>query len=303
MEMNSVQGKYFDTINSITAPCETAILQEAMDRCRYYNDLLSKTVPGSDVWNCNHAEGKPVIVSDHTVRILELALEMHRNSGGAFNMAIGKAIGLWHFTDGSAVLPDAEALAAAVRDADCSQIRLEGNTVTLPPALQIDLGGIAKGYIADRIADELREKGVKSALLNFGGNIVTVGARPDGEPWMIGLQTPGASRGKKFWAYVPCVDGTLVTSGIYERSFEKDGVLYHHILDPRTGWPVQNRVLTVTAVAKDSLLADAITTALFVLGPEQGFRLAQYYGVQAVYLQRDGEVSYSPGLDLTFVKG
>ena len=173
----------------------------------------------------------------------------------------------------------------------------------MPPQLQIDLGGIAKGYIADRIADELREKGVKSALLNFGGNIVTVGTRPNGEPWMVGLQTPGADRGKKFWAFVPCVDGTLVTSGIYERSFEKDGVLYHHILDPRTGWPVQNNVLTVTAVSKDSLLADAITTALFVLGPEQGFHLARYYGVQAVYLLRNGEVSYSPDLDLTFVKG
>lgn len=301
--MNTVDGRYFDTYNTITAPCERALLQEAMDQCRFYNDLLSKTVPGSDVWNCNHAEGAPVDVSGHTERILALALEMHRNSGGAFNIAIGSAANLWHFTDGTAILPDAEKLAAAVARADCSQIRLEGSQVTMPPETQIDLGGIAKGYIADRIADYLRERGVASALLNFGGNIVTVGNRPDGKPWSVGLQTPGAERGKKYWAYVPCSDGTLVTSGIYERSFEKDGVIYHHILDPRTGWPVQNNVLTVTAVAKDSLLADAITTALFVLGPENGFKLARYYGVQAVYFLRDGEIRYSPELELTFVKG
>ena len=301
--LNTVSGKYFDTFNTISAPCDQEILQRAMDRCQYYNDLLSKTVPGSDVWNCNHAEGKPVVVSDHTARILSLALEMNRNSGGAFNIAIGEAIGLWHFTDGTAILPDPEKLAAAVRKADCTKIRLEGNTVTLPADLQIDLGGIAKGYIADRIADELREAGVFCALLNFGGNVVTVGTKPDGSPWTVGLQTPGGERGKDFWAYIPSADGTLVTSGVYERSFMKDGVLYHHILDPRTGWPVQNDILTVTAVAKDSLLADAITTALFVLGPNPGFQLAAYYGVQCVYLRRNGKVSFTPGMDITFVKG
>ena len=299
--VNQVQGLYFDTVNTITAPCDRALLQAAMDRCRYYNDLLSKTVPGSDVWNCNHAQGRTTRVSGHTARILKTALEMHRDSGGAFNIALGGATALWHFTDGAAELPDPDALAEAAAHADCSRIRLEGNDVTMPPDMRIDLGGIAKGYIADRIADELRGCGVTSALLNFGGNVVTVGNRPDGTPWRIGLQTPGAERGRSFWAYVPCSDGTLVTSGVYERSFEKDGVLYHHILDPRTGWPVRNDVLTVTAAAKDSLLADAITTALFVLGPEQGFQLAQYYGVQAVYLLRGGELRYSPGLALTLV--
>ena len=298
--MHSVSGKYFDTINTITAPYEEGILQTAMDRCAYYNNLLSKTVPGSDVWNCNHAGGKPVEVSQHTAKILALALEMNKNSGGAINIAIGNAIALWHFTDGSAIIPDPTALKDATQKADCSRIRLEGHTVTVPAEMQIDLGGIAKGYIADRIADELRAAGVKHALLNFGGNIVTVGTKPDGAPWRIGLQTPGGERGKDFWAYVPSVDGTLVTSGVYERSFEKDGVLYHHILDPRTGFPVQNDILTVTAICKDSLLADAITTALFVLGPDLGFRLAAYYGVSAVYLRRNGQVAYTPGLDLAF---
>ena len=205
-------------------------------------------------------------------------------------------------TDGTAVLPDPEKIKEAIARADCSRITLEGNTVTLPEGIEIDLGGIAKGYICDCIADYLRAHGVTSALLNFGGNIVTIGNRPDGEPWTIGLQLPSGERGKEFWAAVKSNDNTLVTSGIYERSFKLNGITYHHILDPRTGWPVQNHVLTVTAITKSSLLADAISTALFVLGPEKGLGLAQEYGVSAVYLRDDGKVFYDPNLDIVFVK-
>ena len=302
LAMNQVRGDYFDTFNTITSPAPQEVLQAAMDECAYYNKLLSKTVPGSDVWRINHNRGEPVTVSEHTRTILEMALEMNRASEGAFNIAIGPAIALWHFTDGTAVLPDPEKLMEAVKRADCSRICLEENTVTVPEEVEIDLGGIAKGYICDCIADSLRARGVTSALLNFGGNVVTVGNRPDGQPWTIGLQRPSGERGKEFWAAVKSSDNTLVTSGIYERSFQLNGMTYHHILDPRTGWPVQNHILTVTAVTKSSLLADAITTALFVLGPEKGLALAQKYGVSAVYLRDDGKVFFDPDLDIVFVK-
>ena len=300
--MNQVSGDYFDTINTITAPAPPDLLQSAMDECVFYNNLLSKTVPGSDVWKLNHNHGEPMEVNDHTRNILEMALEMYRESEGAFNIAVGPAIALWHFTDGTAVLPDPEKIKEAIGRADCSRIVLEGNTVTVPEGVEIDLGGIAKGYICDCIADYLRAHGVTSALLNFGGNIVTIGNRPDGEPWTIGLQLPSGERGKEFWAAVKSSDNTLVTSGIYERSFKLNGITYHHILDPRTGWPVQNHILTVTAITKSSLLADAISTALFVLGPEKGLSLAQKYGVSAVYLRDDGKVFYDPNLDIVFVK-
>ena len=302
LSMNQVSGDYFDTFNTITAPASVELLQRAMDECIYYNKLLSKTVPGSDVWRINHNQGKPVEVSDHTRRILEMALEMNRSSDGAFNIAVGPAVALWHFTDGTAVLPDRDQLKAAIARADCSRIVLDGNTVFVPDDVEIDLGGIAKGYICDCVADYLRANGVASALLNFGGNVVTIGNRPDGKPWTIGLQRPSGERGKEFWAAVKSCDNTLVTSGIYERSFTLNGVTYHHILDPRTGWPVQNHILTVTAITKSSLLADAITTALFVLGPEKGLSLAEKYGVSAVYLRDDGKVFYDPKLDIVFVK-
>ncbi len=300
--VEQVEGFYFDTVNTIAADCGREVLQDALDRCAFFNELLSKTVPGSDVWNCNHAQGRPTRLSEHTAKILAMALELYRASDGAFNVALGGAPALWRFKDAEPALPDPAALAEAVSRADCSGIRLEGDTVTLPPGAQIDLGGIAKGYIADRVADFLREAGVKNALLNFGGNIVTVGKRPDGEPWRVGLQTPGAARGS-FWAWLPCADGTLVTSGVYERGFVRDGELYHHVLDPRSGMPVQNGVLSVTVAARDSMLADGLATALLVLGPEKGFPLARRCGAEAVFFLRGGEVRYSPGLALGFVKG
>ena len=299
---NTVRGFYFDTQNTISACCDTAVLEAVMQRCGFYNDLLSKTVPGSDVWRINHAEGAPVRVSAHTLKILHTAMRVNEASGGAFNIAVGPAVALWRFKEETPHLPDRQALAAAIGQADMQGIVLGEETVTVPPTVQIDLGGIAKGYIADCIAGELREKGVKSALLNFGGNVVTIGNKPDGSPWMIGLQTPGGERGKAFWAAVKSADGTVVTSGAYERGFDMDGVRYHHILDPRTGWPVQNGLLTVTTCTQSSLLADALTTAMFVLGVEEGLRLAHRFGVQAVFLFRDGKATYTQGLDIVLVR-
>jgi thiamine biosynthesis lipoprotein len=300
--LHTVRGFYFDTENTISAYCDAALLEAAMRRCSDYHNLLSKTTPGSDVWRINHAEGAPTPVSAHTLNILRTAAQVSQASGGAFNIAVGPAIALWRFKDTAPHLPDPQALAEAIARADYTQIALDETSVTVPATMQIDLGGIAKGYIADCIAAELREQGVASALLNFGGNVVTIGTKPDGSPWSIGLQTPDGERGKAFWAAVKSVDGTVVTSGVYERGFEIDGVRYHHILDPRTGWPVQNGLLTVTACTQSSLLADALTTAMFVLGPQAGMHLAHQFGVQAVFLSRDGTVTYTQGMDLVLVQ-
>jgi len=291
-----VSSKYFDTFNTISAYCDERLLQEAMDQCAFYNALLSKYVEGSDVWRINHAGGEPVAVSPHTMTILKTAAEINRTSGGAFNIAVGAAVRLWRFTSGEAKIPDEASLKAAISNADCSKIRLEGDTVTVPAGMEIDLGGIAKGYIADQIAVFLKERGVRSGVLNFGGNVVTLGNKPDGSPWMVGLQSPFEERGKVCWAAVPCSDASVVTSGIYERGFSAGGVWYHHIVDPRTGWPVQNGVDCVTVCAGSSLLADGLTTALFVLGPEEGMKLAERFDVQAVYLERGGKITYSAGL-------
>lgn len=300
--MNSVEGVYFDTINTINAYCEESLLQEAMDRCSFYNALLSKTIEGSDVWKINHAGGKPVLVGNDTMKILKTAAEISDASGGAFNIAVGSAVNLWKFTSGEARIPDEASLKASISNADCSKIALEGDIVTIPSGMEIDFGGIAKGYIADRIADFLRERGVLHAILNFGGNVVTLGGKLDGTPWNVGLQYPFGEHGQKCWATVPCSDESVVTSGIYERGFYSGGVWYHHIVDPRTGWPVQNGVECVTVCAKNSFLADGLTTAMFVLGPAEGLQLANRFHVQAVYLEQGWKISYTAGLNFAILE-
>lgn len=299
--MNSVTAEYFDTVNTISAYCDDALLTDAMAQCERYNALLSKTVPGSDVWNINHANGEQATVSEHTVSILSLAREVAEASGGAFNIALGKLASLWRFTSGEARVPSAEEISAALENTDCTLIEVGCDWVRVPSGMQIDLGGIAKGYIADRVADYLRERGIDSALLNFGGNVVTIGNRADGKPWSVGLQTPGGATGRDFWGAVECSNGSVVTSGVYERGFDIGGVRYHHILDPRTGYPVQNRLVSVTAVGPDSLVADALTTAMFVLGIEEGAKLGERFGLEFVFLDRDGCAYKSPALRLTLV--
>ncbi len=215
---------------------------------------------------------------------------------------MGQAVDLWKAAAETAGIINDDELKAVIRQAGCSEILVEGNTVQAPPKLQIDLGGIAKGYIADQVANYLRQRNVNNAMLNFGGNIVTVGSKLDGSRWKIGLQNPFGIRGKDFWAFVESQDSTVVTSGIYERGFEIKGKWYHHILDPRTGYPVNNDLLTVTVSATNSMLADALATALFVLGADKGILLAEKFGVDAVFLEKGGKVTFTKGLNITFVK-
>jgi thiamine biosynthesis lipoprotein len=199
-------------------------------------------------------------------------------------------------------VPAEDQIAKALAGADLAAIHISGQKVQLPKGVRIDLGGIAKGYICDKVAERLRECGVKSALLNFGGNVVTVGARPDGSPWRVGLQLPQGQAGKDFFAVVESVNGTVVTSGVYERGFDADGVRHHHILDPRSGYPVQNGLVSVTVTGTGSLMADGLATAAFVLGRAEGQRLAASYGYQCVFRMDDGSVGFTPGLPITVVR-
>ena len=296
-----IEFKYFNTYNTITAFCPQELLQEAVLLCGRFENLLSKTVEGSDVWRINHACGAGTEISEDTMTILRTAEQVSHASGGAFNIAIGDAVSLWRFTDGSRMLPDPDALAVAVHHADYTKISLSGHTVTVPDGMKIDLGGIAKGYITDRVADFLRDRGVQSALLNFGGNVVTVGGKPDGTPWSVGLQRPFAVTGEDFFAVILSRDSTIVTSAVYERGFNLGGKRYHHILDPRSGYPVENDVVAVTLFGKDSLLADALSTACFVLGIRDGSALATRFRMEFLFIDRDGKIYRSASLPLQYL--
>jgi len=293
-------GFYLDTVITLTAYVDdAAVLTDALAECGRYERLLSRTVEGSDVWRVNHAGGKPVEVSDDTIVLLQTARQVSEFSGGAFDVTIAPVSTLWDFTSGAAVVPDTDAIAkaAALVDYTRMDVDVEGNTVTLPEGMMIDLGGIAKGYIADEVKQYLMDRGVESAVLSFGGNIVTIGLKPDGSPWKVGIQDIDRPTGEYMLVSLS-YGGSTVTSGIYERGFESDGVYYHHILDPNTGWPIQNRLASVTIFSDSSMWGDALATAAFALGPEDGMALIEEInGAEAVFISRDRSVSATSGAD------
>ena len=296
-------GFFFDTVITMRVYTDNdALLDEALEACQYYDALLSKTSEVSDVWKLNHAGGSRVSVSDETREILEKAIDYSRLSDGAFDVTVEPCVALWDLSAQPPVLPDAAALAQAAEKVDWTQIDLDEDGVMLPDGVTIDLGAIAKGYITDKIAQLLRRGGVTSGYLNFGGNVYVIGAKPDGSPWNIGIQDPKGVQQQSIVGAVPITDKAVVTSGIYERGFDLDGVRYHHILDPATGWPTQNELAGVTIVTDNAFDADALSTTLFTLGTERGMALAQSLpGVEAVFIDRDNNVSYTPGLEGVFI--
>ena len=289
-------GFYLDTVITLTAYVDDAtVLNEALAECGRYEQLLSRTVEGSDVWRINHAGGQPVEVSNETLEILDVARQVSERSGGMFDVTIAPVSTMWDFTSGAAVVPDAGAIAAAATLVDYTKVKTDDGLVTLPEGMMIDLGGIAKGYIADAVKGYLAERGVESAVLSFGGNIVTIGLKPDGSPWKVGIQDIDKPTGEYMLVSLN-YGGSTVTSGIYERGFESGGVYYHHILDPNTGWPVQNELASVTIFSDSSMWGDALATAAFSLGTEAGTRLIEGIdGVEAVFIARDRSVSATSG--------
>lgn len=295
-EKQSAVGFYLDTVVMLTAyGCDQSLLNDALEACGRYERLLSRTIEGSDVWRINHAAGAAVEVSEDTVEILETARRVSELSDGAFDATIAPVSTMWDFTSGKAALPDAAALAEAAEKVDFRRVLIDGNRVTLPEDMMIDLGGIAKGYIADAVKRCLADRGVKSAVLSFGGNIVAIGLKPDGSPWKIGIQDIDRPTGE-YMLVAKNFGGSTVTSGIYERGFEVNGEYYHHILDPDTGWPVQNELASVTIFSDSSMWGDALATAAFALGVEEGTALIEGLdGVEAVFIARDRSVTYTSG--------
>ena len=265
-ERISQVGFYLDTVITLSAYTEDVqALKDALEECGRYEQILSRTVEGSDVWRINHANGAPVEVSDDTAAILRCALDIARKTGGAFDVTIAPASTLWDFTSGEAVLPDADEIAKAAALVDWTRLTLDGNTVTLPEGMMIDLGGIAKGYIADQVKAYLEKRGISGAQ----------GA------YMLKARNTG---------------GSTVTSGIYERGFDLDGVRYHHLLSAETGWPVQNSLASVTIFSESSMEGDALSTAAFVLGETDGVNLIESLdGIEAVFITRDRQVIQTSG--------
>lgn len=285
-----------------------SVITDAFKICDQYEKILSKTKEGSDIYAINHSGGKPVEVNPETIEVLLKGIEYGKLSEGSFDITIGCVSDLWDFHDqddeGNKVgtLPDAEALAEAVKHVNYENIEINENTVTLvDPEAEIDLGGIAKGYIADRVAEYLEEQGVTSAVISLGGNIVTIGEKGKnledgkGTEFSIGIKDPLSESGELL-GIVSCKDKTVVTSGTYERYFEVDGKKYHHVLDPKTGYPIDNDLLSITIISEKgrSVDCDGLSTTCLSLGKDKALALVQSLdGVEAICVDNKGEVFLS----------
>ena len=290
---HSAAGYVCDTVVTITAYAPQETTDGAIKLCADYETVLSKTAEGSDIWKLNHSEGKPVEVHPETAELLRLAVEIGAESNGAFDVTIAPASALWDFKADDPALPDQDALREASARVDYRNIVIEGNTVTLKNNAEIDLGGIAKGYIADRVADYFRAQGVTSACISMGGNVITIGTKPDGSLWTVGIRDPNGTPDQSE-EVLKLQDAAIVTSGNYERFFIRNGVRYHHILDPDSGMPANNGLASVTIIGARSDLCDALSTACFVLGREGSTALLDRYGVTAIFLYQDGTRAVYP---------
>ncbi len=289
-------GTYFDTVVQVEAwGADRETLDHCEELCSYYENLLSPSVEESEVYKINQSNGTPVTVSSETAELLRLGIHYGELSGGKFDITIASASDLWEFSDNKdGELPVPQTLEEAVSHIDYRCVKIEGNTVTLTdPEAKIDLGGIAKGYIADRLKDYLSGAGVRHALINLGGNVLTLGGRYDGSDFRIGIQKPFSEDGTLLGT-VSVSDRSVVSSGDYERYFEKDGIIFHHILDPDTGYPVNNDLDQVTIISDRSVDGDALSTTCYVLGLNDGMELIRgLEGVEAVFVTKDGELHTS----------
>ena len=281
---NSETRFLLDTVCTITADCGDDIINGAFSLCEDLERTLSKNVKDSDVYRLNNTEGF-VSVSPDTLKTVERALYYSELSGGKFDITIAPVSALWDFKN--QVVPDRNEIAEALKNVDYHSVKIKKSEISLGDK-QIDLGGIAKGYIADKATEYLKENGVKKALINFGGNICMIGQ------YNIGIKKPFDD---SVITSIEIKDKCAVTSGIYERYIEKDGKTYHHILDPKTGYGVENELAAVTVIGEKALDCDALSTVCMLLGAEDGLEIINNTaGTEAVFIDRDGGITLSSGL-------
>ena len=289
-------GIYFDT--AITVSVETSdekrgneILDGCMNLCRELEMIFSRTREDSELYQVNHRTSSTVTISDELAEVIDCGLRYYELSEGKLDITIAPVLELWDFKNGMDSLPDEKELKKALEKVDASAVHLSGNQLIIDRSdTEIDLGALAKGYAADRLKAYLLEQGAEHALINLGGNVNTLGTRPDGTGWRVGIQKPFEDRGVTDQV-LKVTDQSVVSSGTYERYFELDGKFYHHILDPDTGYPAITGLAQVTIVSQDSLTGDALSTTCLLLGEEKAEKLlAQFPDVEAYLVKQDASM-------------
>ncbi len=293
-----------DTVMILTAYGENAenALEAAEETILSLEADLDPEAEGSSVYMLNQNAGTAVAVSEDCFNIMSTALDVFRETGGALDPGLYPIIKAWGFISGDYRVPSQTELDSLLAQMDTASILLdeESMTVTLPAGTEVSFGAAAKGYTAQRVLDIMAEAGVESAIVSLGGNVQTLGdTKPDGSQWTVAVIDPNDTGSYVGLLYTG--QAAVVTSGGYQRYFEEDGVTYIHILDPETGYPVDNDLLSITVVTDDGTRADALSTALFVLGSEEALAYAESHeDVELVIITKDDHVIVTAGLADSF---
>ncbi len=259
--------------------------------------ILSTTIESSDVYKINNSDVEEITVSAETAFLIERGADFYKMTGAAFNPALYPVIREWGFTTGEYKVPKAGRIQELLEFTDFSQVKMWDGNVTRPAGLQLDFGAIGKGYAGDKAIEILKNAGVESALLDFGGNIQVLGTKPDGSDWTVGIKNPW---GGQPVAAVKLRDACMITSGGYERFFiGEDEKKYIHIFDSKTGRPVENDLESVTIICREGIYGDALSTSLFVMGLDKAIDFWQQRGLDFdfVIITKDRGLVYSASLE------
>lgn len=277
------------------------IIDNAFAECGRYEGLFSRTIKNTDIYKINNAGGDEITVSPETAELINQGIHLAKDTNGLFDITVGQLTDLWNFSATEPKVPADNKIKDTLPTIDYSNIHIHDTTVSLEnPNTWLDLGAIAKGYIADRLSDYLIEQGVTSGIVNLGGNIVTIGTKEDGSKWSIGLEAPYSDR-QEMIGGIQMENMTVVTSGTYERYIEEDGRKYHHILNPTTGYPVDSDIISVSILSKqgNSAMCDGYSTVCLLLGREKAEEyMKDKEGFEYCILDTDGKIYQSENFNL-----
>ena len=299
LEAQEAENSFFamNTYMTFTAYGEQAedALADARARVEEVEALWSVTDEGSEIYQANHSGGEPVNVSEETAELVSFALEMAEKTDGALEPTIYPVLRAWGFTTDTKQVPSQEEINALLGDVGHEKITLDGTLLTVPEGMELDLGAVGKGYAGDLAAEAVRARGIECAILSLGGNIQAVGSRPDGTDWRVGLRSPWEDG---TLGVLRVSDQAVVTSGGYENYFEdEDGNVYWHILDPETGYPAKSGLLSVTIICTQGRMGDALSTALFVMGPQKAEEYWRENGdFEMILVTEEGEILITEGV-------
>ncbi len=304
--MKEKEDFIFNTMVSLKLyePVDDTVFQTVFDDQRSVENHMSAQAVSGELVDVNKAAGiQPVVVSEDTYHVIDVAKKYAEESGGAFDVTIYPVTSLWKIGTDAERIPAQSEIDAGLKNVGYQDLVLDpvAHTIFLKrPGMGLDLGAIAKGYAADRASAQLKSLGIERGIINLGGNIIAMGTKADGSAWNIGIQNPVTERGE-YIGIVNVIDQTVVTSGIYERYFEKDGKRYHHILDTKTGYPVDNDLAGVSILTHSSIDADALSTTCFALGVEKALAFVKDRpDVDVMFITKDKKVTMTPGFKKVF---